>query len=157
MVPSLIEYDKGLALFSVYTMMGKRVIMTDKNTWFSKINRRFQKADTSYGFIDKGRLVVHGFEDLIEMEVDLQGFFYDPVAAGMISAKSGCDGDSSQICKPAYDYDMHLPGHISRRVLEIVRSVVFRSLGVPLDNSNNSMSDVQIKQQQAQNDNQVRN
>jgi len=150
-IPQLIEYDKGLALFSVYTMMGKRIVMTDKNTWFSKINRRNVKADSVYGFIDKKKLVVYGFHDLSEIEVDLQGFFYDPVEAAMLSAADNCENMEDGQCKAAYDYDMNLPGHIARRVTEMVRQVVFRVLGVPLDNSNDSLSDAALgRPQQAQ-------
>lgn len=149
-VPQLIEYDKGLALFSVYTMMGKHIVMTDKKTWYNKIHRRHVKADSVYGFIDKGKLVIDGFGDLMELEVDLQGFFYDPVAAGMLSNDGSCSNEEGN-CKPAYEYEVSLPGHIARRTIEIVRQVVFRVLGVPLDNSNDSMSDAGRPQAQQQN------
>lgn len=143
-IPKLIEYDKGIALFQVYTMSGDSITITDKTTWKNKIQRRHQPGDIIYGFVDKNRLVLSGIDDLEEMELDIVGFFFDPVEASALSLKSACT-DQEGKCKPAYELDINLPGHISRRAVEMVRSSVFRVLGIPLDNTNNSQNDIQIQ------------
>lgn len=144
-IPRLIEYDKGIALFQIFTMGGMPIVLTDKTTFENKTNRRHQPPHVIYGFVDKNRLVISGIDDLEEMELDIVGFFYDPVEASALSLKSNCVDDSEK-CKPAYEMDINLPGHIARRAVEMVREPVFRVLGIPLDNTNNSQSDIQIQQ-----------
>lgn len=144
-LPKLIEYDKGIALFQVYTMSGQSITITNKSSWQNKINRRHQPEDVIYGFVDKNRLVIAGIDDLEEMELDIVGFFFDPIEASILSYKAEC-GDNENACKPAYEMDINLPGHISGRAVNMVRESVFRVLGIPLDNTNNSQSDIQIQQ-----------
>lgn len=147
-LPRLIEYDKGIALFQVYTMSGSSITITDKTTWGNKVARRHQPSDIIYGFIDKNRLVIQGIDDLEEMELDMVGFFFDPIEASALSNNSSCK-DPDGKCIPAFERDINLPGHIARRAIEMVREPVFRVLGIPLDNTNNAQSDVQIQAQQS--------
>ena len=141
-IPQLIEYNGGYALTQAYTMSGRDIIMTSKSTFMEKISRRYNPSNAIYGFFDKGKLVVSGLEDLSEVLVDLVGYFRDPISAQALSSKE-CSGTENAKCKPVYEYDLFMPSHIQRRVVEVVRNVVFRKLSIPLDNSNNSLSDIQ--------------
>jgi hypothetical protein len=122
--------------------------MTNKSTWENKIARRHQPSDIIYGYVDKNRLVISGIDDLEEMELDIVGFFFDPIEASSLSYESSCKDENGN-CIAAFDRDINLPGHIARRAIEMVREPVFRVLGIPLDNSNNSQSDIQIQAQQS--------
>jgi hypothetical protein len=139
-MPKIIECDTGLALDNLYTKSGKTIILTDKTTWLSKKGRRFSRNCDSYGFVWDGYLYVDGFSDLDSLLVDLPGYFDDPVSVGILN--DYLSDPTNNLCKAAYEYDFFIPAHIERRVIEIVRSVVLRKLGIPTDIENNDKSDV---------------
>lgn len=134
-VPSIIQHENGLAIDGIFLKNGRTLTFTDKGTWFSKKGRRFTRRDSNlYAFIDKGFLVVDDFTDLMELNVDIHAYFYDPVSVGILGGSA---------CTAAFDYDMFIPGHIERRTIEITRAVIFRRLGIPTDVENNSKLDIQ--------------
>ncbi len=106
----------------------------------NKKGRRFTRSSDVYAFIYNGYLFIDGYYDLDELYVDVAGYFDDPVLVSILAAQCSCE--STDLCKPAFDYELYMPTHIERRTMEIVRAVVFRRLGIPTDIENNDKHDI---------------
>lgn len=138
-LPKVIEYTNGPSIFGIFTMSGRKINFTSRQTWAKKKLRRENGNDAIWAFIYNNHLFVDGYQDLDEMEVDVNAFFSDPAIVGTVQRK--CDGES--LCLPVYYNDFFIPADLSRRIVEITRQVFFRKLGLPIDTQNNSKQDNQ--------------
>lgn len=145
-LPELLETDSGVAITGVYLLNGVPLSKIDRSSIERRKRRRYQrKEDIGFLFINR-KLAVVGFDDVDELMVDVEGFYGEPEQVFSFNQKHGnCDKD--ELCKPIYKAEFGCPGYLLRRVIEIVRDVVFRRLGVPIDRINNAKSDINVESQ----------
>lgn len=139
-LPEIIESAYGLAVTGLYLKNGTPITLTDKATWYAKTKRRYQRKNELIAFIDNKYLWMDGMSDEDEIPVDLGAYYDDPAAAGLLNAR--CCQASDEVCKPAYMYEFHVPGYLSRRIIEMAIGFFGRKLGIPQDNQNNGRFDI---------------
>jgi len=138
-LPAVIESEVGIGITNVYLLNGVALEKMTKEDWTRRCSRRYRLPDLVGYFLVNDFLNVVGY-DSPELLVDVEGFYEDPeVVEAANQQHADCTAD--QKCKPAYELEFFCPGHLQRRVIEIARSVVFRKLGIPLDESNNAKFD----------------
>lgn len=144
-IPQFIESDFGIAITNVYFLNGMAIPQIRREDWNHMGKRRFNLPDSMGFFLINGKVCVVGY-DADEVALDLEGFFESPEQIEMLNLNNA-DCAENQKCKPIFELDFKCPGHLQRRVIEIVRSVVFRKLGIPLDDNNNAKFDPSVQSQ----------
>lgn len=140
-LPELLETDKGIAVTGVYFMNGVSISKIDRSSIQRRKGRRYQrKQDIGFLFINR-KIGIVGFDDVDELLIDVEGFFGEPEQIFSYN-KNRNNCEQEELCKPIFEYDFGCPGHLLRRVIEIVRQVIFRRLGIPIDDQNNAKSDI---------------
>lgn len=138
-LPELIECDYGLAIINVYLPNGISVNPLSFFDWTNRNGRR-NKLPGIYGYAIRNKyLHLLGYEDVDSLFLTVVGHFTNPEDVDKLNLETE-EVDSAN-CIGLGDREFYCPGHISRRVIETTRGVVFRKLGIPLDNSNNSKFD----------------
>jgi len=142
-LPAMIETDHGISITNVYFMNGVSIPQIKKEDWINWGKRRFNLPDKVGFFLTNNFLNVVGYEaDVID--VDVEGFFHEPETIERMNLKNA-DCAADQKCKAVFEYDFKGPSHLQRRVIEIARAVVFRKLGIPLDENNNAKFDPNVE------------
>lgn len=142
-IPQFIESDFGIAITNVYFLNGVAIPQIKREDWNLMGKRRFNLPDSIGFFLINGKVCVVGYES-DEVLLDLEGFFESPEQVETLNLNNA-DCAEDQKCKPIFELDFKCPGHLQRRVIEIVRSVVFRKLGIPLDDNNNAKFDPNVQ------------
>jgi hypothetical protein len=138
-LPIPIECDFGQAILGVYLLNGVAINMMTRDDWDRRKRRRYRLADQAGYFISNRYLHIVDYDDVDELLVNADGHWEDPEKIALLNLKN--NPDDKDKCMPIDMYEFHCPGHIARRTIEIVRSVVFRRLGIPADSVNNSQFD----------------
>jgi len=138
-LPAVVEADAGIGITNVYLTNGVPIEKVTKQDWVNRQNRRYKLPDIVGFFLINDFLNVVGY-DSPELLVDVEAFYEDPEIVEAANLKYA-DCTKDQKCKAVHQLDFTCPGHLQRRVIEIARSVVFRKLGIPLDDSNNAKFD----------------
>jgi hypothetical protein len=143
-VPKALETDFGLAYLNASFQNGVSIDFIDKTYWQTKKKRRYSLSSCGCYLVNEHICLVD-YEDIDEVLINIDGHFENPEEVTRLNLLNNPDCTSDQLCLPIYDLEFQCPGHIIRRALEIVRTVVFRKLGIPLDTSNNSKFDPHVE------------
>ena len=144
-LPRALEADFGQAYLYVHFLNGREIEPVGKDTWIKQQKRRYSLPGFCGYFIQNHHLCVVNYDDVDELYVNVDGHFEAPevVSRHNLGVRGSCKSE----CIPTYELPFDCPGHILRRTIEMVRPVVLRRLGLPLDTSNNTKNDTHVTSQ----------
>lgn len=143
-VPKMIESDFGVFV-EVYLQNGVMIPKIMRSDWLANLKRRYQLPNFSGCMFINEHIIIVGYEDIDELIVDVSGYFDQPEEVHRLNRKHDDNCAITDKCLPLYEYPFECPGYLSRRVIEIARAVVFRRMGIPLDQDNNAKSDSYVQ------------